>query len=154
MAPSARAFGAGLRPWPSATISYHLCNFWHPGTDGRRRGKVPGNLGFYNVPASSRRLAAAVAARAVGSDGDGTRDGSDGDGTMVTACEARRQVRWLTPLPVTVLDPPLYPMHHPTGSRTTPHPLCPDVPSAPAAPERPRRLSTDHSARAGAAGES
>ena len=24
------AFGAGLRPWPSATISYHLCNFWHP----------------------------------------------------------------------------------------------------------------------------
>ena len=21
------------------------------GTDGRRRGKVPGNLGFYNVPA-------------------------------------------------------------------------------------------------------
>ena len=30
MAPSARAFGAGLRPWPSATISYHLCNFWHP----------------------------------------------------------------------------------------------------------------------------
>ena len=24
------AFGAGLRPWPSATISYHLCNFCHP----------------------------------------------------------------------------------------------------------------------------
>ena len=31
MAPSARAFGAGLRPWPSATISYYLCNFCHPG---------------------------------------------------------------------------------------------------------------------------
>ena len=30
MAPSARAFGAGLRPWPSATISYYLCNFCHP----------------------------------------------------------------------------------------------------------------------------
>ena len=29
-APSARAFGAGLRPRPSATISYRLCNFWHP----------------------------------------------------------------------------------------------------------------------------
>ena len=25
------AFGAGLRPWPSATISYYLCNFCHPG---------------------------------------------------------------------------------------------------------------------------
>ena len=24
------AFGAGLRPRPSATISYYLCNFWHP----------------------------------------------------------------------------------------------------------------------------
>ena len=33
-APSARAFGAGLRPRPSATISYHLCNFWHPGSGG------------------------------------------------------------------------------------------------------------------------
>ena len=26
----ARAFGASLRPRPSATISYYLCNFWHP----------------------------------------------------------------------------------------------------------------------------
>ena len=40
MAPSARAFGAGLRPWPSATISYHLSNFWHPGALLRRRRRV------------------------------------------------------------------------------------------------------------------
>ena len=36
-APSARAFGAGLRPWPSATISYYLCNFWHPAWGGGER---------------------------------------------------------------------------------------------------------------------
>ena len=43
-APSARAFGAGLRPWPSATISYHLCNFWHPASPisiHRMRPRVP-----------------------------------------------------------------------------------------------------------------
>eukprot|EP00964_Phaeocystis_antarctica_P030015 scaffold16916_cov49-Phaeocystis_antarctica.AAC.6 len=37
------------RSWFCSAASLH-------GTDGRRRGKVPGNLGFYNVPASSRLL--------------------------------------------------------------------------------------------------
>ena len=40
-APSARAFGAGLWPRPSATISYYLCNLWHPAeTVGERRERA------------------------------------------------------------------------------------------------------------------
>eukprot|EP00964_Phaeocystis_antarctica_P014512 scaffold7993_cov21-Phaeocystis_antarctica.AAC.1 len=43
MAPSARAFGAGLRPWPSATINYYLCNFCHPARPSCTTSKVEAN---------------------------------------------------------------------------------------------------------------